>query len=90
MGTYRENTKQYSAEHGVALKNGNRVYCPTCGHSMLFYYNTPKLICTWCGHSVYNINSIGKKAKFHEKLKKQINKQKQREREENKDELKNK
>lgn len=87
MGTYQEENKLYSREHGRAIEMGCRVYCPYCSHSVSFYYN-PRVICSWCGRLVYSNNERGKKTQFEDNLKKEIIKLKMAERREILDEVK--
>lgn len=51
-----------------------------CTHSMVFYNNEPKQICTWCGRIVYNKTEKGRKQKFKDRLITEIIKQKKNER----------
>lgn len=45
-----------------------RVYCK-CGCSIVFQVQTDKLICRWCGRTVYN-NSL---AKFRKVMREELN-----------------
>ena len=51
-----------------------------CTHSMVFYNNEAKQICTWCGRTVYNKNEDGIKQQFKDRLVTEIINQKRRER----------
>lgn len=55
-----------------------------CTHSMVFYDNEAKQICTWCGRTVYNKTEKGKKQQFKDRLISEIIKQRKRERKLNK------
>lgn len=74
MGTYKENAQKYFLEYKGS------VYCPHCGHSMSFPYNTPSRICTWCRNMVYNKTEQGKKQKFKDELIKTVIRLKREER----------
>lgn len=51
-----------------------------CSHSMVFYDNESKQICSWCGRTVYNKNENGIKQKFKDRLTTEIIKQRKKER----------
>ena len=48
INSYKEDTKIFDE------RTNNTKYCKRCGHAIVFQRKTKKIICTHCGHWVYN------------------------------------
>lgn len=67
---YRIDTKRFKD-----IQDHTR-YCSYCHHSILFQNRTKRLICSYCGHWVYNNKFDEFKDKFTEKKKRLENENK--------------
>lgn len=72
--SFREHEKLFEAYSNLSVR------CPYCSHTLTMFSYVDKLICSWCGHVVYNDNDLGKKREFKDNLKKAQKKIQERER----------
>ena len=62
----KQNTKTYEKPTKYTMKErDNQVYCPKCKHTVEFWSNNNKELCTWCNTFVFKT----KKDEFDYKMK---------------------
>ena len=57
-------------EFTMKANMANTVYCPNCKHSVEFWSNSNKELCTWCGRLVFKT----KKDEFNFRMKQKLRK----------------
>ena len=66
----RQDKMLYEKPTEYTMKNrGNTIYCPKCKHTVEFWTNDNKELCTWCNNYVFKTKKDEFKYRVEQRLK---------------------